>query len=240
MKKILSLLIICWSMQSFAQKKVDNQFNSWTTYSGNHKIGNQYSIHTLYSLRKNEFLKNWQQSLLRIGLNYQLNDHFILTAGYDWVENFSYGKQPIAEQTTEQRIFEQIVIKNSIGRVVIEQLYKLEQRFIGNGDNKDFEGRFRYNVSFNIPLNHNNLTDKTWFISGFNEIFINLGQVQNNYYFNQNWTYLGLGYKVDNTLAFKVGYMNQYFPKADGLNVEKNHTLMLNAIYNMDFTKKNY
>ena len=69
----------------FSQKQIDANNNSWWNYSGTHKISDKVSLFTLYSWRRNDFVKNWQQSLARIGLNYKLSDNFTVTPGYDWV-----------------------------------------------------------------------------------------------------------------------------------------------------------
>ena len=85
--RILLVLVLCvYGFSVFAQKK---------------EVDNQFSVHTFYSTRRSDFVKNWQQSLLRLGINYKLNDKLILTPGYDWAINFPYGKQPIATKIIE-------------------------------------------------------------------------------------------------------------------------------------------
>lgn len=217
---LINLLLV---LNLSAQKQVDNQLNSWWTYSGNHEIADKFSVHTLYSWRRNDFVKHWQQSLLRLGINYHIDKRFIFTGGYDYVVTFPYGKQPIAKETTEQRIFEQLILKNKIGRVYFLHRYKLEQRFIGLGNAQKFRNRIRYRLVFTIPLNNKELTDKTFFTYGYDELFIGFGNgVSRN--FNQNWVSLGFGYKLNKNIAVKLGYKNQYLPKSDGIRVENNHT----------------
>ena len=45
----------------------------WYNYFGTFKLNQKFSVHTEYQFRRTEIIKNWQQSLLRMGLNYQLN-----------------------------------------------------------------------------------------------------------------------------------------------------------------------
>ncbi len=234
MKKIIILLfVIGLSTISYSQKKVDNQFNSWWGYSGNHKITDKWSVHTLYSFRRNDFVKNWQQSLLRLGLNYKIKDNFIITSGYDWVETFPYGKQPISKQTKEQRIFEQVILKNTVGIVKFKHRYKLEQRFSNKAPVKS---RFRYRLGFSIPLGKK---ESKLSFNVFDEIFINLGVNVKGYYFNQNWIYSGFGYKLNEKSTLKLAYMNQSLMKGDFVHVESNHTLQVGYSYNFDFSKTN-
>jgi uncharacterized protein DUF2490 len=202
MRRIVVILVFLPGFSVFAQKQVANQFNSWWTYAGNHKISSKFSVHTFYSFRRNEFVKNWQQSLLRLGLNYHLNEKVILTPGYDWVVNFPYGEQPLPRQITAHRIFEQLILKNNVGRTGVINRFKLEQRFIDIGNDNIFLQRFRYKLAVNLPINKKALGDNTFFISATNELFINYGRGTYNHYFDQNRAYIGLGYTID-----KVGTM---------------------------------
>lgn len=232
MKKIVTILLfLALTISAYSQKQIDNQFHSWWTYSGNHKLTEKWSVHTLYSWRRNDFIKNWQQSLLRTGLNYKVKDNAITTLGYDWVETFPYGKQPIAKQTTEQRILEQLIVKNKIGNIGIKHRYKLEQRF---AENSSIKHRFRYRLVGAIPLGKKG-TKLSFNI--FDEIFINLGSNIKGYYFNQNWMYAGFGYKLNDKSTIKVGYMNQYLMKSDFIRAESNHTLSIGFSHNFDFSK---
>jgi hypothetical protein len=69
----------------------------------------------------------------------------------------------------------------------------------------------------NIALNNKELMDKTFYISAYNEIFLNN---QNNV-FDRNRLYGGLGFKLNKTARFELGYLNQFFSKGnrDQINV---------------------
>ncbi len=234
---ILSIIILI-QFNGFTQIQKDNQFNTWVTYSGNHKLNDKYSIYTLYSFRRNDFVENWQQSLLRLGINRKIKDHFTVTFGYDWAETFPYGKQPIIKQTTEHRPFEQISLKNKIGRFKLIHRYRLEQRFIETNFDFKFRNRCRYRFTVTVPLNHTEMTNKTIYLSVFNELFINAGKNIESHYFDQNWAYLGVGFKFNKQTKVSIGYMNQFLPKSDNLRIENNHTLGLSFSHNFNFLAK--
>ncbi len=231
-KHVLVILVMGYFNFSFSQKQIDNQFNSWWTYSGNHQLSDKWGIHTLISIRRNDFVKNWQQSLVRLGVNYKVKENFILTSGYDWVETFPYGKQPIAEQITEQRFFQQAILKNKVGRISFKHRYKLEQRFVTGNSVKN---RFRYRLGVSIPLEKK---ESKLSFTVFDEIFLNLGTNTKGYFFNQNWIYAGFGYRLNKSSTLKLGYMNQHLIKGDFIHIESNHTLQVGYSYNLDFRKK--
>ncbi|WP_083937529.1 DUF2490 domain-containing protein [Lewinella cohaerens] len=76
------------------------------------------------------------------------------------------------------------------------------------------------------------------FLSLFNEVFINVGQAAGSHYFDQNWIYGGLGYRLNKNSAVNVGYMNQYLVKTDNVHIENNHTLQVGLSYNFDLRAK--
>jgi hypothetical protein len=55
---------------SFSQKNIANQQHAWVTYQGNHKLSAKWGLHTEYQWRRADYFQDWQQSLLRIGLDY--------------------------------------------------------------------------------------------------------------------------------------------------------------------------
>ena len=131
MKKALGvvlLLLLCNAVK--AQKMVDNQFNTWLTYSGDHSVSERIDIHTLYSFRRNEFIKNWQQSLLRVGMGVRLADKIKTQMGYDWIATFPYGEQPISFLTQEHRIWVHLNLKFQEQRFYFSNRIRFENRAI--------------------------------------------------------------------------------------------------------------
>ena len=57
-----------------------------------------------------------------------------------------------------------------------------------------------------MAINNSDITDNTWYGSVYNEIFINDEQI----IFDRNRLYFGIGYKLNKTAKFEVGYMNQF------------------------------
>lgn len=240
MKKFILFVFISIVASGNAQQ-VDDQFNSWWTYGGNHKITKKFGLHTFYSWRRNDFVKYWQQSLVRLGVNYSVTDNVVVTFGGDWLRIFPYGAQPIATTTNVFRTWEQLFLKQKEGRFYIKHRFRVEQNFIETFESTNdeyihqdflFANRFRYRLSVDVPLNKKEITDNTLFFSFFNETFLNFGKGTGNYIFNQNWMSFGLGWKVNKQLAFKLGYMNQYLVKPND-DVERNHTLLVTTVFNL-------
>ena len=68
-------------------------------------------MQTEYQWRRENYITEWQQSLVRIGANYKLNQNLLFRIGYAWIETFPYGEIPLnasGRDFTERRIFEMV------------------------------------------------------------------------------------------------------------------------------------
>ena len=106
----------------------------WYSYSGTFKVSDKVGIHTEYQWRRNELITRWQQSLIRTGLNYNLNARVFFRLGYALAETYPYGDYPLnglGRNFTEHRIFEMVQLSHKEGLVDFSHRFMLEQRFIG-------------------------------------------------------------------------------------------------------------
>ncbi len=58
-----------------------NRVGRWAGFT-TLKLSDKWSVNTEYQWRREKFVTNWQQSLLRVGLNYQLVPKVQLRTGY--------------------------------------------------------------------------------------------------------------------------------------------------------------
>lgn len=254
MKKIY-LIISCVVISStlFSQKKIVDQQNAWVTYQGNHKLTSKLGLHTEYQWRRADYFQHWQQSLLRIGIDYYLHPNASLTIGYGNIITYQYGDIPVNHQFNEHRIWQQFNQKNTFGRFEIQHRYRLEQRYIDNyvkqGSLFEKEGinlrnRIRYRCMIMLPLNHTSMENNTLFLNVNDEVFLGFGKGIGTNILDQNRLQLALGYKFNAAFTVQAGYLNQYLVKnAKAVSgsildqAENNHTLTIGLTYNLDFTK---
>ena len=252
MKKIVFQIIVVAGMVMpallSAQKIISPQTHGWAMYVGTHKLTDKFSLMTEYQWRRADGFKSWQQSLLRFGLEYNVNPNVSVMAGYAWVKSFPYGEQPILHEFDENRIFEQVNLKSKIGNVEVQHRYRLEQRFMEQYANDAsnniiqadpvFRNRLRYRAMAIIPLSRKELTDQTLFMNVNDEVFLGFGSGIGKNIMDQNRFIAALGWRFDKNFNVQVGYLNQFVVKTDGLKMERNHTLWISTTYNLDFTKK--
>lgn len=200
MKKIVLFLLLLPHIL-FAQ---ESNLGNWMIYFGDKKINKKLNWHHEAQFRNYNAVGDLEQLLLRTGLGLNLTEgNNNLLAGYAFIRSDNYlpgtGDKV---RVDENRIYQQFINRQNWGRLFIQHRYRFEQRFI----EQDFKLRFRYFLAFNLPLNNKEMLDKTFYLSAYNEIFLN----SNDQIFDRNRLYGGLGYRHSKTLRFELGYMNQF------------------------------
>ncbi len=212
MRKFYLVILILIPVFGYSQ---NSDLGNWLMYFGNKQINKKINWHSEVQYRNYNAIGDLEQLLLRTGVGYNLteNNNNVLF-GYAYILSKNY-VDDTNEKTTvnEHRIYQQFITQQRIGRVNIQHRYRFEQRMI----EEDFKFRFRYFLSLNIALNNKKLTDKTAYISVYNEIFLN----SKENIFDRNRLYGGFGYKLNNKFRFELGYMNQFLTNrnSDQINI---------------------
>jgi len=183
-------------------EKAENKLGNWLMYFGTHKISEKYSLHYETQLRNYEIISNFNQLLPRVGLNYHIDENSIVTAGYAFIPTQNeFDKGWGKEMVTENRIWEQFILRNSINRVKIRHRYRLEQRWVKAGDITNYKNRARYMLSLKLPISKNE--ESPLFISLYDEIFLNISDNP----FDQNRLFAALGFQVNKQMNIQLGYL---------------------------------
>ncbi|NBO61085.1 MAG: DUF2490 domain-containing protein [Flavobacteriia bacterium] len=230
-----------------AQKNISNQFHAWTLYTGTHKITNTINLMTEYQWRRSDGFQHWQQSLLRLGMEYTCNPKLSVMIGYAWIKTFPYGSQPVLHEYDEHRIFEQVNVKDKVGRFEVQQRFRVEQRFLeqyvknasGTVIQVDpvFRNRIRYRAMVMVPISQKDMSDNTLFLNLNNELFIGFGEGIAKNPLDQNRFIAALGWRFNSNANLQVGYLNQFVIKTNAIDMERNHSIWISMAYNVDFTK---
>lgn len=228
MKRRIIFYTICMVFISNNVKgqKIEENLGSWFMYFGTHKLSEKYSLHYETQLRNYEIVSNFNQLLPRVGLNYHIDENTSLTAGYAFIPTQNIFDLGWDEQIiTENRIWEQFILRNSINRIKIRHRYRLEQRWIKKVDiiqisnntslsefSTSYKNRARYMLSVKLPISKNE--DSPLFISLYDEIFLNISDSP----FDQNRLFAALGYQINKQMNFQVGYLRH---RSGGLNLNR-------------------
>lgn len=255
-KKILTLLpaiLLCHAIVAQNNRLNTSESIGWYNYFGSVKLTEKFGIHTEYQFRREDYIVNWQQSLLRIGANYQLTPRVLFRLGYAWIETFPYGEIPLnglGRDFTEHRIFQMSQLAHDEGIVNFSHRVMLEQRFVGRysaanisrEDEFPLMHRIRYMFRMQVPLKGKAIEDKTPYWALYDEVFIGFGKNVNANVFDQNRIGVLLGYRWNKNIRIEAGYLNQILQfgrQIKGKNVfQNNNGLIINANFNFDLAKK--
>jgi hypothetical protein len=202
----MAVLILVLMLPLFSQGQESN-FGNWLIYIGNKKINTKWNIHHEIQYRNYDAIGDLEQLLLRTGLGYTFNEiksNVLMGYGYILSENYT-GNNNDKTSINEHRIFQQFTSKQNIGAIQLNHRYRFEQRFVES----DFKLRFRYFLGLNIPLINTENDEKRFYLSAYNELFLNTKSAV----FDRNRVFGGIGYQLNQNIRLEVGYMNQFFER---------------------------
>lgn len=224
MRKLAVILILMVVSTGVAQETGEDKLGAWYMYFGTNKVSERFSIHSEAQFRYYETTSNFNQLLLRFGLNYHISPEAIATIGYGYIDtDISFEDIPDQNNVFENRIFEQFILKNKVWELLFEHRFRFEQRFLHSGSTTDTQHRARYRLQITLPLTN------TFFLNFYDEIFLNL----QDDIFNQNRLYAALGINMLDNLSIQLGYLKNHF---NTINFDR---LQFGIFYNPDLRRKN-
>lgn len=219
---LLFSLLICFI--GFSQNDGQDDLGSWAMLFTTNRVSEDFSIHAEAQYRNYEVASNFNQLLLRTALNYNLSDKAMASFGYGFIATDGTFEEPEGEEnTTEHRIYQQFVLRNTVGKLKFSHRYRLEQRFINNPvSGNDTQHRARYFLRLTYPLS------EVLYLTAYDEVFLNLqGET-----FGQNRLYGALGYKFNKNLRTELGFLKNHIGNR---NFER---LQVAVFINTDLRKK--
>jgi hypothetical protein len=249
------LILLLTSAFAFAQNTRLNDRNriGWLTNTTTVRLHERWSLHVEYQFRRDNYLADWQQSLLRTGINYHLNDKVTLRVGYAWIETMPYGDFPIqaaGRQFTEHRLYQVATVQNPLGRLGLSHRFMSEQRWVtrynlstsGRAPEETvFQNRLRYMARLQMPLTKPTMGDRTVYAAAYDEIFLGFGENVSENVFDQNRLALLLGYQFSPLFRIEGGFFQQIVQlprEIETRNVfQLNNGFIVNTALNLDLRR---
>lgn len=247
-------IIVCWlaftssflAVKAQSTKSTEEVNQLWFAYFNQTRLSNKWGIWTDLHLRtKEDFVNNFSQSIIRLGLTYYVNDVTKLTAGYAYVSIYPADAHKKVTQP-EHRPWQQIQWHTKYGKKRMMQWFRLEERYrrrILNdstlADGSNFNFRIRYNIWYDIPLSKKGIVPNSLSLVVNDEVHFNFGKQIVNNYFDQNRFFVGLKYQVNEHSNLQFGYMNLFQQLAAGNKYRNLHTMRLFYFQNLDLRKNN-
>jgi hypothetical protein len=231
----LALLLILPAVVVAQGRVVDHNAHAWGAYFGDHPLGDsRWGLHLEGQYRRHEYGRQWQQLLLRPGVNYSAGSHLLLTAGYAYARSFSYSDYVARRApTNEHRIWEQAWLRYRSGSAAWTTRLRFEHRFLENRSAPQsgyrYEHRLRAWQQVTLPL-----VRKTY-VTGYDEAWFYVPPYTSDAPFDQNRAYAGVGLRLNPSWRLEAAYMNQAILHRSGPVLESNHTLVLSLFSSARF-----
>jgi hypothetical protein len=175
--------------------------------------------YTEFQVRENNVFSNFMYNEVKAGVSYDLDKNFTALIGTGRYSTYDYHDLSAGPVTTETRLWEQITTTQFLYRLKLEHRYRVEQRWV----NGLYKNRFRYRINVFIPLNKTKIAAKTYFLSLFDEVFLNNSEPN----FERNRVSAAAGYQFDKSWIVQAGWINQYNYIPNQSNDKNNVMLML-------------
>ncbi len=179
------------------------QLGTWNVLSVKTSFNEKWGAFAEGQLRSLKFYNDFHYHEFKGGISYALDKNFSFAVATGKYDTYQSGGDFVTPKTSDEiRLFEQMIMSQTLTRVKFEHRYRAEQRFTKYG----YRNRFRYRFQMVIPINRNKVEPKSWFINTSGEIFFrNTPQ-----YFERLRAFAGTGYQFTSTHTLMIGYMHQF------------------------------
>ena len=244
MKKIILVIILLLPEFLLAQKKVENQQLIWYGYYNNLKFNENWNLNS--EIQERQFYNPTAQHQLVFRSNLERKVFADWKASVGMTLFFQNPNTPNSESNlTVPELRPDIGFNNKqkLGFLTINHRYKAEARFFHDVENNRLVGgyrfsnfRFRYQLGLDIPI-WKNEKQQTIIVKIKDEIMFNAGNKIVKNTFDQNRIYLAVNYKLNNSYAVELGYMNWFQQQKSGTDFYNRDILRLSIFHNIDLKK---
>jgi hypothetical protein len=197
----LSTIILYFSINTVSAQTFD--LGSWNILNLKFNVDEKLSFFGEGQLRSLKFYSNFHYYEYKGGINYKVHKNAELSLGAGSYQTYKEGGDfVLPKNNNEFRLWPQVILSQSIGKLKIEQRYRAEFRFTSNG----YRNRFRYRIGVSYPFGKERNEYKPYKVSASNELFF----TDKEPYFERNRVLLAFNYKPSKATTIQIGYLHQF------------------------------
>lgn len=239
LRLIIVIVFACKLANGFAQGNKhtiikDNML--WLGYYSTINLNPKWSVNSDLQFRTRNEIKNYSQALIRTDVSRKLSDKFTATLGLAHFRFFITNTRTRGEW----RPWQEFKLQDELGNFKVTHRIRIEERYnevVENNINTGrylFNFRFRYRIDLKFDLSKNKENAKK--IVGIigNEVMINAGKEIIYNYFDQNRTYAGLNFELNNSISFQIQYMHFWQQASNGYQLNSTNVLRFNIFHTIN------
>lgn len=187
----------------FISRAQNADLGTWNILNVKYTINNKWSVFGEAQLRSLKFYSNFHYYEYKGGVNFKAHKNLKLSIGSGSYQTYKEGGNFVLPKNNDEfRIWPQIIVYQSIGKLQIEQRYRAEFRFTSNG----YRNRFRYRLGLSYPFGKERNDYRPFQINASNELFF----TDKEPYFERNRLLFSINYKPTKTTTVQMGYLHQF------------------------------
>lgn len=193
----VSALPLC---KCYAQKF---DLGSWNIVNLKYNVSGKWSVFGEAQLRSLKFYDHFHYYEYKGGFNYKAYKTVTVSLGAGSYQTYKEGGDFVLPKNNDEfRLWPQIILFQSVGKLKIEQRYRAEFRFTSNG----YRNRFRYRLGLSYPFGKERNGYKPFQVSASNELFF----TDKEPYFERNRMLVAFNYKPSKSTTLQIGYLHQF------------------------------
>jgi hypothetical protein len=213
------VVFLCISINTASAQNTD--LGSWSILNLKYNLDNKLSFFGETQLRSLKFYSNFHYYEYKGGVDYRVHKNVRLTLGAGSYQTYKEGGDfVLPKNNAEFRIWPQLILFQSIGKLKIEHRYRTEFRFTSNG----YRNRFRYRFGTSYVFGKEKNEYQPFQISVSNEIFFS----DKEPYFERNRLLFSFNYKLSKATSLQIGYLHQFDNK---INDETGRAFLVAGFY---------
>jgi Protein of unknown function (DUF2490) len=197
----LTIILFCLPGNDLSAQNFD--LGSWNILNLKYTISDKWSVFGEAQLRSLKFYRNFHYYEYKGGVNWRIDKKAALTLAAGSYQTYREGGDfVLPKNNNEFRIWPQVILFQSLGKLKIEQRYRAEFRFTSNG----YRNRFRYRLGVSYPFGKERNGYKPFQVSAANELFF----TDKEPFFERNRILLALSCKPSKAATVQMGYLHQF------------------------------
>lgn len=194
---------------------------SWNILNIKYQHDEKWSVFSEAQLRSLKFYDDFHYYEYKAGVNFKAFKNLTLSLGAGSYQTYKEGGDFVLPKNNDEfRLWPQVILFQSVGKIKIEQRYRAELRWTSSG----YRNRFRYRFGVSHSFGNETNGYLPFQISASNELFF----TDIEPYFERNRLLFALNSKLSKTTTLQIGYLHQFDYK---INDETGRDFLILGIY---------
>ncbi|MCS7018516.1 MAG: DUF2490 domain-containing protein [Cytophagales bacterium] len=197
------LVVMMWLILCLGANAQDGVLGSWNAINIRYELHTRLSLFGEAQLRSLRFYDHFHYYEYKGGFTYKAYPNVYTGIGIGRYDTFREGGNFVRpKNNSEIRLWPHLSLMQYIGKLKIEQRYRMEMRFTTNG----YRNRFRYRAGVAYPFGNTHKGYQPYWLSVTNELFF----TDREPYFERNRLAFSLTKRFSPEVSVQIGYLHQF------------------------------